>query len=415
MSILLIVVGRAPDVGGMDSVIRSIRYPRTRRYRSHVVPLIRSLWSLPAPAEAPGRARVDLALVVVFGVQAVLQVVVDGDDLAWRWLSLATLLVWLPTLFLRRTHPLVPPVVFTTASAVLAVTGAVSGTYPTDLDAGVVALVIPYSLARWARGRDAVLGLALFLIVAATALVVQQLSTGDRLGGAAVVIASAALGAAFRSRAMLQLRQLDDVRQLERERLARDLHDTVAHHLTAIAITAQAGLAVADTRPGAAGEALQRIDDEATRTLAETRQVLRMLRTEATEDDAPERPLDDLAGLATHDGQGPRVEVHLADGLELSPTVAAAVHRIAQEAVANARRHARGASAVRVDVARRDDHVELSIADDGHATTRASAGFGILGMTERAALLGGHLDAGPSPEGGWRVTAVIPSGTVAQQ
>ena len=137
---------------------------------------------------------------------------------------------------------------------------------------------------------------------------------------------------------MLRTRQLDDVRQLERERLARDLHDTVAHHLTAIAITAQAGLAVADSRPDGATDALRRIDEEATRTLAETRKVLRMLRTE---DEPADRPLDDLAGLAAPAGPGPAVEVVIADGPDLTPTIAAAVQRIAQEAVANARRHAR--------------------------------------------------------------------------
>ncbi len=391
------------------SAIRPIRATRSEHYRSDVLSFVRSLWRLPAPSEARGPHRVDLALVVLFGVQAVLQVVLNDRELAWRWLSLAAVLVWLPTLFIRRTHPLVPPAVFAASASVLAVTGAVSGTYPTDLDAGVVALVIPYSLARWARGRDAVLGLALFLTVAGTALVAQQLSTGDRIGGTAVVVTSAALGAAVRSRAMLQARQLDDVRTRERERLARDLHDTVAHHLTAIAITAQAGLAVADTRPGAATDALRRIDEEATRTLAETRTVLRMLRTQ---DEAPARPLDDLAGLASSDGPGPRVEVDVVEGLQLSPTMAAALHRIAQEAVANARRHAIDATLVRVVVNSKGSDIVLTVVNDGRTSTSSGQGFGILGMTERAELLGGRLEAGPANGGGWQVTAVLPGDAV---
>ena len=264
--------------------------------------------------------------------------------------------------------------------------------------------MIPFSLARWASGRDAVLGLALFLLVAGSALIAQDLSVGDRLGGSAVVITSVALGAAFRSRALLQSRQLDTVRQLEREALARDLHDTVAHHLTAIAITAQAGLAVADTRPEAAREALRRIDEEATRTLAETRKVLRMLRAA---EQAPDRPLDDLAGLAADDGR-PRVEVHLDDDLDLSPTVAAAVQRIATEAVANARRHAVGATLVRVSVTAQPDLVEVTVTDDGHAGASDGDGFGIIGMTERAELVGGRLTAGPASGGGWRVSALLP-------
>lgn len=368
--------------------------------------VLRSLWSLPAPADLRGLRHVELGLVVLFGVQAVLQVVLDGSDLDWRWLSLVAFLVWLPTLFLRRSHPLVPPVVFGVATTALAVTGVVSGTFPTDLDAGIVALVIPFSLARWARGRDAVLGLALFLLVAGMALVAQQLSAGDRLGGSAVVITSTALGAVFRSRAMLRSRQLDDVRQSERGRLARDLHDTVAHHLTAIAITAQAGLAVADRQPGAATDALRQIDEEATRTLAETRKVLRMLRTE---DEAPDRPLDDLAALGALAGPGPAVEVVIADHLDLAPTVAAAVQRIAQESVANARRHASGASSVRVQLEKKAGLVELTVTDDGRTTMTSGEGFGIVGMIERAELVGGRLTAGPAIGGGWQVTALLPA------
>ena len=369
--------------------------------------LLRSLWRLPAAPGAQHRTNVDLVLVVLFGVQAVLQVVVRGDDLAWRWLSLAAFLVWLPTLFVRRSLPLVPVLVFATATGALAVTGAVSGTYPTDLDAGVVALVIPYSLARWARGRDAAVGLALFLAIAGTALVRQDLGPGDQIGGTAVVLTAIALGAMFRSRAMLQSRQLDDVRQLERERLARDLHDTVAHHLTAIAITAQAGLATADSSPGAATDALRRIDEEATRTLAETRKVLRMLRTQGEE--APERPLDDLRALASAATTGPTVIVEIGDDVDrLSPTVAAAVQRISQEAVVNARRHAHGATVVAVRLERRGDRVELTVSDDGRGSIDSGDGFGIVGMTERATLLGGTLDAGPGGATGWEVRAVLP-------
>jgi len=372
-----------------------------------VFTFVGSLWRLPAPPDARGPGQADFALVAIFGVQAVTEATLLRPDLAWRWLSLVAFFVWLPTLLIRRTHPLVMPVVFAVVSTTLTVTGLVEGTTPEDLNTAVVALLIPFSLTRWARGRDAILGLALFLLVAGTALVTQPISPGDRFGGAAVVVTAAAVGAALRSRAMLHTRQLDDVRQQERERLARDLHDTVAHHLTAIAITAQAGLTVADSRPHAATDALRRIDEEASRTLAETRKVLRLLRTE---DEPAERPLDDLVGLAAPAGPGPAVEVVIANGLTLSPTVAAALHRIAQEAVANARRHAVDATSVRVEVAPAGDDIVLTVTDDGRAPTKSGQGFGILGMTERATLLGGRLDAGPVLGKGWQVTAVLPAG-----
>ncbi|WP_374458008.1 sensor histidine kinase [Nocardioides sp.] len=369
--------------------------------------LVRSLWRLPAPPDASPATGWDRAFVALVAVLAVVETVLR-PDLDGRWLTLATFLVWLPTLLARRTQPLLMAAVFAVVVAVEMVVGwASDGHEPDDLNTAVVGLLIPYSLTRWARGRDLVPGLGLFLLVAGTSLVAQPLPPADRIGGSAVVVAAAAVGAALRSRSMLRTRQLDVVRQQERERLARDLHDTVAHHLTAIAISAQAGLAVADTRPEAARDALRRIDEEATRTLAETRKVVRMLRTE---DEAADRPLDDLAGLAVTAGAGPSVEVHLADDLDdLSPTVAAALQRIAQEAVANARRHAQEASSVRVEVCRRHDDVELVVTDDGRPTARSARGFGIVGMTERATLLGGTLAAGPAAGGGWRVTATLPA------
>ncbi|MCY7400272.1 MAG: histidine kinase [Nocardioides sp.] len=368
--------------------------------------LVRSAWRLPAPPDVRRPGRPDLIAVASLGVLAVIEVTLLRPDLDRRWLALAAFLVWLPTLLVRRTRPLVMAAAFAVMSSALVVVGWISGVVPTDLNTAVVGLLIPYSLTRWASGRDAVVGLGLFLLVAGTSLVTQYLAPADRIGGAAVVVAAAALGAVLRARSMLRTRQLDDVRQQERERLARDLHDTVAHHLTAIAITAQAGLAVADSRPHAATDALRRIDEEATRTLAETRKVLRLLRTE---NEPAERPLDDLAGLASPAGPGPAVEVVIADGPDLAPTLAAAVQRIAQEAVANARRHATGASSVLVHLDKKPGLVELTVTDDGHASASDGQGFGIIGMTERAELVGGRLSAGPAIGGGWRVNALLPA------
>ena len=375
--------------------------------------LARSVWHLPAPADARPATRWDAAAVAVIAVLAVLEVAVWRPDLAWRWVSLAVFLAWLPTLLVRRTRPLVMAGVFALVATASLAVGWLQGTTPEDLGTAIVGLLIPYSLTRWAGGRDLVVGLGLFLLVAVTSLVTQPLVPADRIGGSAVIVAAAATGAAVRARSLLHTRQLDDVRRGERERLARDLHDTVAHHLTAIAITAQAGLAVADRQPTAARDALRRIDEEATRTLAETRKVLQVLRTEEAPDRPPDRPLDDLAGLAASAGPGPAVEVALADDLDLSPTLAAAVHRIAQEAVANARRHAVDATTVRVDVRRRLDLVELTVTDDGrhpgHPRAGSGDGFGVVGMTERAELLGGRLSAGPAAGGGWRVSALLPA------
>ncbi len=224
------------------------RRPARRTTVSSVADLLRSLWRLPAPPDARPTGRLDVALVGVVAVLAVVEATLLRPDLHLHWVALATLLAWLPTLLVRRTQPLLMAAVFALVTGALMVVGWVSdGRAPDDLNTAVVALLIPYSLTRWARGRDAVVGMGLFLLVAVTSLITQALVPADRIGGSAVVVTAAAIGVALRSRSQLRSRQLDDVRQLERERLARDLHDTVAHHLTAIAISAQAGLAVADS------------------------------------------------------------------------------------------------------------------------------------------------------------------------
>jgi signal transduction histidine kinase len=109
---------------------------------------------------------------------------------------------------------------------------------------------------------------------------------------------------------------------------------------------------------------------------------------------------------------GPRVDVQLAGDLDdLRPLVGAAVYRIAQESITNAVRHARHATRIDVRITGDRDCVRVTVRDDGDAGTRAadrSSGYGLVGMTERAALLGGSLEASPNAERGWTVTAVLP-------
>jgi signal transduction histidine kinase len=136
---------------------------------------------------------------------------------------------------------------------------------------------------------------------------------------------------------------------------------------------------------------------------------------DATEADlAPHPGATDIARLARDTGGGLRVDVQLTGHLEgLSPPVSAALYRIAQESVTNAMRHARNATQVAVRVTEEDDLVRLRVCDDGApTTTHPTSGFGLLGMTERASLLGGVLHAGSRPEGGWVVDATLPKGGV---
>ena len=227
------------------------------------------------------------------------------------------------------------------------------------------------------------------------------------IGGVTVLVASFALGAAMRYRAVARQREVQQVRTLERGELARELHDTVAHHVSAIAIQAQAGRAVAATDPASAVEALAVIEAEASRTLYEMRTMVRVLRDGEAADYAPQRGIGDLDELTR---MSPLVQVHRGGDLAgLPQPVEVAVYRICQESVTNAIRHALNATAVTVEVTGDVGVVRLRVHDDGEAARPATTvGYGLLGMAERAKLLGGACQAGPDPAGGWTVEATLP-------
>jgi signal transduction histidine kinase len=135
------------------------------------------------------------------------------------------------------------------------------------------------------------------------------------------------------------------------------------------------------------------------------------LRERDDADLAPQVGAADIQRLARSVGDEPLVEVHLSGDLEdLSASVGAASYRIAEESVTNALRHARHATRIVVRVNGERDYIRLTVRDDGDAvpTTRPRDGYGVAGMTERATLLGGTLQAGPGPDRGWVVDAAIP-------
>ena len=140
-----------------------------------------------------------------------------------------------------------------------------------------------------------------------------------------------------------------------------------------------------------------------------------MLRDTTDPDLAPPPGIDDVEHLDRDDGR-PRVLVRTSGDVDdLAPAVGVALYRIAQEAVTNAVRHAAGATQVTVEVAGHADRVCLTVRDDGDPLTAGgpAPGYGLVGMSERAELLGGTLRAGPAPEGGWAVRATLPRGAPA--
>ena len=199
----------------------------------------------------------------------------------------------------------------------------------------------------------------------------------------------------------------------ERLRIAREVHDVVAHAM--VAINVQAGVAAhrLDRDPEQARTALRAIKDTSGEALTDLRATLGVLRGEDAE--APLGPtaglgdLDELAAGLRAAGVEVQLEVS-GDVAGLPGAVQAAGYRIVQEALTNALRHA-GARHVRVRVARENGAVRVEVADDGGGAVPngSGGGSGVPGMRERAAALGGTLEAGPAPDGGWRVLAELPA------
>jgi signal transduction histidine kinase len=375
-----------------------------------VTSALRSFWAEPRAPDPPAPGWRDRALVAVLLTAGVLEVILR-EDLDWR--PVALVLGVLPAVALpwRRTHPLPVTAVVFGAVALGDVVMRVGAGEPMEVYTVAYVLLLPYALFRWGAGREAVIGMAIVLVCQLPAAIVTDLA--DAVLALVFFSFSAELGAMMRYRASSRRRATDEVKLRERAQLARELHDTVAHHVSAIAIQAQAGRTLA-SRPGAAADALGAIEEEASRTLAEMRAMVGALRQGEEPELAPRRGVADIHRLARGTGDGPRVAVELAGDLEgLRPSVDAALYRLAQESITNAVRHARRATRIDVRVSGDDDCVRLTVRDDGDAGASgadASSGYGLVGMTERATLLGGTLEAGPGADGGWTVTAVLPRG-----
>ncbi|MFC8449015.1 sensor histidine kinase [Kitasatospora sp. NPDC057223] len=370
---------------------------------------LRSLWAEPRPTNAPDRRPRDWALVAVLICWSLLEVVLR-QDLAPRPLLLLAVPAVLGPLLWRRTHPLVAVAVSFGALTIVDIVRILTGSQGALLNSISAALILAYALFRWGSGREAASGLGLILFWLAITNVADTTSLTDSVATYGFFLFAAALGAAIRYHTKILIRDIDQAKAREREQLARELHDTVAHHVSGITIQAQAGRAIAASHPERAIATLATIEDAATRTLTELRAIVGVLRATQDTGFAPQPGLAEVEQLATDGQTRPCVEVTLFGEFDdLSPAVGAAIYRLAQESITNARRHARHATQVTVAVTGDADQVRLTIDDDGSATGgRAPAGYGLVGMRERASLLGGTFHAGPAAERGWRVEAVLP-------
>ncbi|MEV6978137.1 sensor histidine kinase [Kitasatospora sp. NPDC093806] len=202
----------------------------------------------------------------------------------------------------------------------------------------------------------------------------------------------------------------------ERLRIARELHDIVAHNIGVIAIQAGAANLVIDTQPAGARKALNAIETTSRETLAGLRRMLGALH-QAEADPARAAPAAGLEAVdrlaETTADAGVRVEVHwLGQRRPLPPEIDLAAFRIIQESVTNVVRHS-GTRRCQVSVEYRDEELAIEVVDDGRGAERpgaaAGTGYGISGMRERVARLNGRFSAGSRPEGGFRVAARLPA------
>lgn len=316
--------------------------------------------------------------------------------------------------------------------ATLALCGAALATYlALGYPYGPILLTAPfavYAVASRLPLRRAIVDASIFYVVTLAAVSVRFVDARDgwswfgavswALAWAAIVAASVATGAAVRVR-----RQSDaDVRAAaarravseERLRMAQELHDSVGHELAVIAMQAGVALHVLDRDPVRAREALEAIRATSRSSLDGLRAELDLLRTPQGES-APRRPTAGLADVGVLVERiragGVDVEMKIDDGGGLPPEVDVAVYRILQESLTNVLRHSGGRLA-QVRVHRENGQLVVGVVDDGPGqadiTLPPGAGAGIPGMRARAAELGGTLDAGPRPGGGFAVTARLP-------
>ncbi|MFC9173434.1 MULTISPECIES: sensor histidine kinase [Streptomyces] len=245
------------------------------------------------------------------------------------------------------------------------------------------------------------------------------------LGGVVLVIGGAVRERGVAQRRLAEQETISEAERAqrtlleERTRIARELHDVVAHHMSVITVQADSAPYRISGLPKAAEEEFTAIATAARESLGEMRRLLSVLRSEGTEGDrAPQPGLDRLQQLVEATVRaGLPAELALSSELssgrcEVPPAVDLSAYRIVQEALANVVRHAPGAH-TRVLVAPDNGHL-LVLVVNGPAATRGSpletsgTGHGLIGMRERVRLTGGTLDTGPLPDGGFRVAARMP-------
>jgi signal transduction histidine kinase len=338
------------------------------------------------------------------------------------WAAYLLLLAHILPLAVRRRWPLAVLVWALATGAAFAAVG------PSLVPLSFTILIYVYTAAAHCPRRVSLAGLAATEAQLGVVWLARPRSIGDRgtlvIDGLLMVAAwwlgdgtrrrLEAVAAAQQRAAELELAREELARRAvteERLRIARELHDVVAHSMSIIAVQSGVGAHVLDSQPEEARKALAAVEATSRQALVEMRRLLGVLREEAEPRGslAPAAGLAELEALAAEVARaGVRVEVRiegtptaLPAGLDLS------AYRIVQEALTNVVRHAGPATAL-VTVGYASGAVTVEVVDDGRGGEPGDGGHGIPGMRERAALYGGTMEAGPLPGGGFRVAATLP-------
>jgi signal transduction histidine kinase len=370
------------------------------------------------------RDHADLAFAVFCTVAMQIEVWFAGYSAHRPLLSLLALFATVPLAF-RCVYPLASYTVIWLA--IFAIVNLAPGFDDQSVIFVVVFVVALYSLGANARGRQA-WGAAVLVPFAITAFVTDD---GDAFHWGDIVFAALIIGGPWGAGLAIRLRR-DRERSLtlrtvelerdqderarvavaeERTRIARELHDVVAHAISVVVVQARGGRKVLATDPEASRTAFDSIERTGEQALGEMRRLLGMLRDDDEEKSrAPQPSLERLPALADEmRASGLPIELHV-EGVPngIPPGVDVSGYRIVQEALTNVLKHA-GPAVARVDVRFSADAVEIDVVDDGRGgLTAPGTGNGLLGIRERVAVVGGEIDAGPRREGGFAIHARLP-------
>ena len=317
-------------------------------------------------------------------------------------------------LYWRRSRPLVVLGVTLAGSAVSMAIG-----YP---EGGFAVIFAVYSAGRYAdNDRWNYIGLGAAAALVGLGEFLDDVVLGELAFGLFVMFLVWYIGRRIRFRGeraeQLEREQAAEARRAvaeERTRIARELHDVVAHRVSLMTVQAGAAKTVAADDPEGALQAMEAVEQAGRQALDELRHLLGVLRPDAeVEVLGPQPGLADVPRLVEQLGEAGLEVSFTIDGAQtdLPARVDLFAYRIVQEALTNVLKHAGSHARTEVRVSTDNHGVEIEVLDNGHgATILPGSGHGIVGMRERALLLGGSLDTGPRPGGGFQVVAYLPTG-----